>query len=155
MLWELHEIEVTSRWGNHAKNVEAFVADITKKYRVSIRCCPCRCCHHHPFCRHVRAANPAARNDAFCDSMALGDINTVLSWRWHQSHPHSHPQALSELKMAPIDWLPKHGWDHSGAAAGDSARFASFIQETKDLHKFFLERLQGVDQEKVSLLWVG
>lgn len=80
--------------------------------------------------RHVDHCNPAAMGDAFCDGDPFGNINA----------------ALSSLELPVIDWLPAHGWNVK--AGGDHERMGDFIQKTMDLHKVYLDRLQGVGDEK-------
>lgn len=81
---------------------------------------------------HVDHCNPAAMGDAFCDGDPFGAINAAL------------PEG------AKIDWLPVKGWR---AAHGEHAqRMGDFVQETMDLHKLYLERLQEVREEKLDEL---
>lgn len=75
--------------------------------------------------------------------------------------------ALARLGLNPIDFLPQVGWDAkleaSGGAGGGGAakgiaspelgreridKMGKFLSDTRELHKFFLERLQGVKDEK-------
>lgn len=85
---------------------------------------------------HIESPNPAAMGDVFCNEPnVFGNIN----------------KALKKFKLASIDWLPSAGWKASlpvassaGAASADA--MGSFIAETQDLHKMYLERLRdGLD----------
>jgi hypothetical protein len=50
--------------------------------------------------------------------------------------------------MGEVDWLPSAGWDKGHAAHADTAgRMGDFIAKTMELHKFYLDRLQGVKDE--------
>ena len=73
--------------------------------------------------------------DAFCNGDHFGDIN----------------RAIEALGMSKIDWLPTVGWN--AAAHHDeqeTARLGDFIEKTRDLHKQYLERLQGVSLGRVT-----
>lgn len=83
---------------------------------------------------HVDHCNPAAMGDAFCEGNHFGAVN----------------DALASLAMAPIDWLPVAGWDQGHAAA--AGRMGEFIATTRELHKLYLDRLQGVGDEKLEEL---
>merc|ERR1719174_771173 len=74
--------------------------------------------------------------DAFCkEPNVFGQIN----------------KALSKLGLDPIDWLPTTGWKADlPVAASEGTSIAddmgSFITETQDLHKMYMERLRdGLD----------
>jgi uracil DNA glycosylase len=81
---------------------------------------------------HVDHCNPAAQGDMFCDGHHFADVNA----------------ALSSLSMKPVDWLPSTGWNASAGA--DAQRMGDFIDKTRELHKLYLERLQGVGDEKLE-----
>jgi uracil DNA glycosylase len=83
--------------------------------------------------RHVDHCNPAAMGDAFCDGAHFSDIN----------------DALTSLGQEPIDWLPSKGWN---AGAAHAAGMGEFIAKTMELHKLYLDRLQGVADEKLEEL---
>ena len=72
--------------------------------------------------------------DIFCDGSHFADIN----------------QAVRSLGMEEVDWLPKVGWNEG--AGGDADRMGDFIAKTQELHKFYLERLQGVQDEAQAAL---
>lgn len=78
---------------------------------------------------HVDHCNPAAQGDLFVDDDPFGKINA----------------ALQSVGHGTIDWLPK-----ATAFADDdeSKRMGDFIEKTRELHKMYLERLQGVGDEK-------
>jgi len=83
---------------------------------------------------HIDAPNPAAMGDIFCNEPNnLGRIN----------------KALKTFKLAPIDWLPSAGWKATLPAASRASmadEMGSFITETQDLHRMYLERLRdGLD----------
>jgi len=85
---------------------------------------------------HIDHPNPAAHKDAFCNEPnVFKRIN----------------EALQKFKLDPIDWLPSAGWQASlpaSSSAGPStaAEMGSFIAETQDLHKMYMERLRdGLD----------
>jgi len=61
-------------------------------------------------------------------------------------------KGLKELGMEEIDWCPSRGWESKlkgglESKGDDVARMGNFMQETLDLHKFFLERLGEVAKE--------
>ena len=102
-------------WGTHAKALRKMVEKLAPQYP-SVKV------------RHVDHCNPAAMGDAFCKGNHFKDVN----------------DALEDLKMKPIDWLPKQGWD---ASAGKTAeKMGDFIATTMELHKTYLERLQDVEE---------
>ena len=108
-------------WGAHAKSLRKMVEKLAPKYPgVKVR--------------HVDHCNPAAMGDAFCKGNHFKDLN----------------DALEDLKMKPVDWLPKQGWD---AKAGKTAeKMGDFIATTMELHKTYLERLQDVEEILEELL---
>lgn len=83
--------------------------------------------------------NPAASayggGADFCENDNYGEIN----------------KHLKALGMEEIDWCPSRGWESKlkgmESKGDDVARMGSFMQETLDLHKFFLERLGEVSKE--------
>ncbi|HEX4613796.1 MAG TPA: VWA domain-containing protein, partial [Urbifossiella sp.] len=112
-------------WGAHARNLRALVERLQKKYP-AVRV------------RHVDHCNPAAQGDIFCDGDHFGKVNA----------------ALRSVGSSEIDWLPSVGWNAGSAAASgaggdadESARMGAFITKTQELHKVYLERLQGVLEE--------
>lgn len=82
--------------------------------------------------RHIEHPNPAAMGDAFCNGNHFGDVNA----------------ALEELGLPEIDWLPSEGF----SAGAEGQRMGEFIDRTMELHKQYLDRLQGVGDEKAISL---
>jgi uracil DNA glycosylase len=83
---------------------------------------------------HVDHCNPAAQGDAFCNSDHFRDLN----------------EALKSLGSDEVDWLPSVGWQEQ---RGETAqRMGTFITETRELHKLYLERLGGAADEKLEEL---
>jgi len=83
--------------------------------------------------KHIDHKNPAAMGDAFCDEPNV--FNTIN-------------KAIKDLSLGQqIDWLPSEGWlgklqkKGSGSLGAKATEMASFISETKDLLKMYLERL--------------
>lgn len=109
-------------WGSHAKALRKAVEVLSA---------------NHPSVRvmHVDHCNPAAMGDAFCDGDHFGAING----------------AVSSLGMRPIDWLPSVGW-HQGHDQAEAQRLSDFIDRTRELHRQYLERLQGVGEEALAEL---
>ncbi len=109
-------------WGAHARSLRATVERMQKKYPgVTVE--------------HIDHPNPAAQGDIFCDNDHFGTVN----------------KALKSLGMGPIDWLPSVGWDKGAKAQVETAdRMGDFIVKTMELHKFYLDRLQGVGDEKMD-----
>jgi len=90
--------------------------------------------------RFTEGWNPAASayggKADFCENDNYGDIN----------------KNLKALGMEEIDWCPSRGWEAKlkgglESKGEDVARMGNFMQETLDLHKFFLERLGEVSKE--------
>jgi len=89
--------------------------------------------------RFTEGWNPAASayggKADFCENDNYGDIN----------------KNLKALGMEEIDWCPCRGWEGKlkglESKSEDVARMGNFMQETLDLHKFFLERLGEVSKE--------
>jgi uracil DNA glycosylase len=120
-------------WGASARNLRPLVERLEKKYpAVKVR--------------HVDHCNPAAQGDIFCDGDHFGAVNA----------------ALASVGAPTIDWLPSVGWNthlagaspsgESGDRALHATRMGDFIQKTMDLHKMYLERLQGVLEEAREVL---
>ena len=105
-------------WGSHAKPLRKLVDKLAPKYPGVV-------------VAHVDHCNPAAQGDMFCDGAHFADVNA----------------AVVKLGMKPIDWLPSIGWN-AGAVGDDAKRMGDFIEKTRELHKLYLERLQGVGDEK-------
>lgn len=110
-------------WGSHAKPLRKLVDKLAPKYPGVV-------------VAHVDHCNPAAQGDMFCDGAHFKDVNA----------------AVVKLSMKPIDWLPSIGWNAGadGASAEDAKRMGDFIEKTRELHKLYLERLQGVGDEKLE-----
>ena len=111
-------------WGNHAKALRKVVEKLQKKYPgVPVR--------------HLDHCNPAAMGHAFCNGNHFAAINS----------------ALASLGMDEVDWLPSTGWngpangDGAPDRFGDAGRMGDFITRTMELHKLYLDRLQGVKDE--------
>jgi len=118
-----HKGVVFAWWGNHAKALRTIVERLHKRY-------PDVPLHHVDHC------NPAAMGDAFCAGDHFGDINA----------------ALKDLGLGEVDWLPSTGWDQTHESQGEAQRMGDFIAKTMKLHKFYLDRLQGVaDEAQVEL----
>lgn len=111
-------------WGAHAKNLRKIVEKLAAKYPgVTVA--------------HVDHCNPAAQGDMFCDGDHFNDVNA----------------AVTKLSMKPIDWLPSIGWNAgAGASADEAKRMGDFIEKTRELHKLYLDRLQGVGDEKLEAI---
>lgn len=120
---EAHRGVVFAWWGGHAKALRGVVEKLQQRYPdVPVQ--------------HVDHCNPAAMGDAFCEGNHFGSIN----------------DALTSLRMKSIDWLPVAGWDDGEAHAGAAGRMGEFIATTRELHKLYLDRLQGVGDEKLDPL---
>jgi len=82
--------------------------------------------------RFVEGWNPAASGYGqvdFCDKDNFGMIN----------------DALTELGLPTIDWLPVKGWDKKFAAS--AVNMGNFIKETEELLQVYLDRIAGVGAE--------
>mmetsp|Transcript_13296 Transcript_13296/g.52989 ORF Transcript_13296/g.52989 Transcript_13296/m.52989 type:complete len:654 (-) Transcript_13296:35-1996(-) len=123
---EEHTGVVFAWWGTHAKSLRSYVDKIASKYpSVPVQ--------------HVTHYNPAARKNEFNLGNHFQDINDVLEG----------------MQMSPINWLPSEGWDaeiKDQTRQGDVARMRDFITETQNLHKVYLDRLQGVGEETVKVM---
>lgn len=108
-------------WGSHAKALRTLVERLEQR-------------HLGAKVRHVDHCNPAAMGDAFCDVDHFGQIN----------------QALLALRAQPVDWLPSRGWNLGASHdQAEQQRLGAFIDRTRELHKLYLERLQGVGEEQL------
>lgn len=108
-------------WGNHAKALRNLVEKLEQR-------------HAGARVRHVDHCNPAAMGDAFCNTDHFGQVN----------------RALQELQIEPVDWLPSRGWNQSTSHdQAEQQRLGAFIDRTRELHKLYLERLQGVAEEQL------
>jgi uracil DNA glycosylase len=116
---ERHQGVVFAWWGSHARALRQVVQRLEKKYPgVPVK--------------HLDHCNPAAQGDMFCNRDHFADVNA----------------ALRSLDMDEIDWLPAVGWDKQQPQHEDTAeRMGTFIATTMELHKQYLERLQGVKDE--------
>jgi hypothetical protein len=114
-----HRGVVFAWWGAHARALKNSIIQVQKRFpSVPVR--------------HVDYCNPAAQGDVFCNQNHFGDLN----------------KALAELGMSEIDWLPSAGWDEGGKHDAETAeRMGAFIDRTRELHRQYLERLQGVKDE--------
>eukprot|EP00403_Amphidinium_massartii_P024667 CAMPEP_0178407796 /NCGR_PEP_ID=MMETSP0689_2-20121128/19611_1 /TAXON_ID=160604 /ORGANISM="Amphidinium massartii, Strain CS-259" /LENGTH=701 /DNA_ID=CAMNT_0020028877 /DNA_START=32 /DNA_END=2137 /DNA_ORIENTATION=- len=100
--------------------------------------------------KHIDWKNPAAQGDIFCKEP---NIFTTTN------------QALKELGLPEVDWLPTAGWKERLGVGGDGEagsvadKMGEFIAETQDLHKMYLERLRdGLDikgQELTEITGIG
>ncbi len=113
-----HKGVVFAWWGAHARQLRSLVERLQKEYGVPVR--------------HIDHCNPAAQGDMFCNGNHFKDVNA----------------ALRSLGMDEVDWLPAAGWNQQGTAHQETAeRMGDFIATTMELHKFYLDRLQGVKDE--------
>lgn len=88
--------------------------------------------------RHLDFCNPAAQGDLFCKPEVphFTQIN----------------QILEEVGLPTVDWLPDRTWlkdatEAGGGASNNASAMGSFISQTKELHKMYMERLQsGLDK---------
>jgi hypothetical protein len=126
-----HKGVVFAWWGAHARGLRSLVERLQKKYPgVKVR--------------HIDHCNPAAQGDIFCDGNHFAAVNT----------------ALKAVGADEVDWLPSVGWNKAASAGkGDSTtagsdadRMGDFIAKTRELHKFYLERLQEVAAEPEIIL---
>jgi uracil DNA glycosylase len=114
-----HKGVVFAWWGSHARALRKVVEKLQHKYpAVPVR--------------HVDHCNPAAQGDIFCAGNHFADVNS----------------ALRALNMDEVDWLPSAGWDQAHPKhEGTARRMGDFIARTMELHRFYLDRLQGVKDE--------
>jgi uracil DNA glycosylase len=109
-------------WGNHAKSLRALVERLQER-------------HPGVPVRHVDHCNPAAMGDAFCEGDPFGAID----------------EALASLGLPPVDWLPRRGWAQAHDRE-EADRMGGFIEHTRELHRLYLERLQGAGEEALTEL---
>eukprot|EP01012_Entosiphon_sulcatum_P034098 TRINITY_DN4319_c0_g1_i1.p1 TRINITY_DN4319_c0_g1~~TRINITY_DN4319_c0_g1_i1.p1 ORF type:complete len:627 (+),score=102.66 TRINITY_DN4319_c0_g1_i1:20-1900(+) len=89
---------------------------------------------------HVVHCNPAATGDSFASGNHFQEVN----------------DKLKTLGMDEVDWLPAKGWQEKYPKTGRGGnkalaeRMGDFISKTMDLHKFYLDRLQGVGDEAMA-----
>ncbi|MEZ4410983.1 MAG: ADP-ribosyltransferase domain-containing protein [Polyangiales bacterium] len=115
-----HKGVVFAWWGAHAKALRGAVDRVAAQ-------------HPSVPVRHVDHWHPAARDNRFNEGGHYQKLN----------------DALTELGATPIDWLPTPGWKSRLATAPETTeRMGGFLQETMELHKFYLDRLQGARDEK-------
>lgn len=119
---DAHRGVVFAWWGAHARALRGVVDRLQLRYP------------DVPVA-HVDHCNPAAMGDAFCEGDHFGAVN----------------DALASVGVTPIDWLPVAGWDQ-GDAQGAAGRMGEFIAATRELHALYLDRLQGVGEEKLEAL---
>jgi uracil DNA glycosylase len=124
-----HRGVVFAWWGAHARELKLAVTKLAAGYPdVPVR--------------HLDHWHPASRDNRFCEGGHYQQLN----------------DALVELGASPIDWLPTPGWkdrvERASGSAGASTvdQMGAFISHTMDLHKLFLERLQGAADEKMEEL---
>lgn len=117
-----HKGVVFAWWGVHARGLKPMVEALSRKYPdVPVR--------------HVDHWNPAARDDRFCQGNHFKDINA----------------ALVSVGASRIAWLPTPGWQSRLMPSLETAqKMGDFVQETMDLHKLYLERLQGARDERLT-----
>ena len=111
-------------WGSHAKALRKTVEKLQQRYPEAR-------------VRHVDHCNPAAMGDAFCNGDHFTDVN----------------DAVASLGMEKVDWLPPVGWNvRAGQDAQETQRLSDFIEKTRELHKLYLDRLQGAADEQLTEL---
>lgn len=119
-----HRGVVFAWWGAHARTLRAAVEKRAAR-------------HPSVPVRHVDHWHPAARDNRFNEGNHYKKLN----------------DALAELGAAPIDWLPTPGWkDRLSAATETTERMGGFLKDTMELHRFYLDRLQGAKDEKLEEL---
>jgi uracil DNA glycosylase len=114
-----HRGVVFAWWGAHARGLRAAVDKRAAQ---------------HPTVpvRHIDHWHPAARDNRFNEGGHYQKVN----------------DALAELGASPIDWLPTPGWNDRLATAPETTeRMGGFLKDTMELHKFYLDRLQGARDE--------
>mmetsp|Transcript_11395 Transcript_11395/g.15772 ORF Transcript_11395/g.15772 Transcript_11395/m.15772 type:complete len:571 (+) Transcript_11395:1-1713(+) len=111
-------------WGTKAQKLRQFVQNISPLFRnVPIR--------------HVSHCNPAAIAESFCTEGVDNPLVRINN-------------ALGELKMGPVDWLPCEGeWDasHKPSEKEIADRMSIFIEDTMVLHQSYLKRLSDLQNE--------
>lgn len=119
-----HRGVVFAWWGAHARGLRAMVERLAAR-------------HPSVPVRHVDHWHPAARDKRFCEGEHFKQLNT----------------ALTELGASEIGWLPTPGWQERHNAAPETAeRMGGFIKDTMELHKFYLDRLQGAKDETTEII---
>ncbi len=114
-----HRGVVFAWWGAHARGLRAMVEKLAAR-------------HPSVPVRHVDHWHPAARDKRFTEGNHFKQLNV----------------ALTELGASEIGWLPTPGWQQRHNAAPETAeRMGGFIKDTMELHKFYLDRLQGARDE--------
>jgi uracil DNA glycosylase len=120
---------VFALWGKPSQALRPMLEEIAASAKVPVK--------------FTEGWNPAASAYGpadFCENDNYGDIN----------------KGLKALGLPEIDWLPSVGWDSKmnstkgakkASGSNDVSRMGDFLQETLDLHKFFLERLGEVSKE--------
>lgn len=115
-----HRGVVFAWWGAHARGLRAVVDRVAAQ-------------HPSVPVRHVDHWHPASRDNRFNEGNHYKKVN----------------DALGEIGASPIDWLPTPGWKSRLPAAPETAeRMGGFLKDTMELHKFYLDRLQGARDEK-------
>jgi len=114
-----HRGVVFAWWGAHARGLRPMVERLAAL-------------HPSVPVRHVDHWHPAARDKRFTEGNHFKDLNDTLV----------------ELGASEIGWLPTPGWQERHNAAPETAeRMGGFIKDTMELHKFYLDRLQGARDE--------
>ena len=119
-----HRGVVFAWWGAHARGLRPMVEKLAAR-------------HPSVPVRHVDHWHPAARDKRFCEGNHFKQLNV----------------ALTELGASEIGWLPTPGWQERHNAAPETAeRMGGFIKDTMELHKFYLDRLQGARDETADAI---
>ncbi len=119
-----HRGVVFAWWGNAARPLRAEVERLAAL-------------HPSVPVRHVEHWHPASRDNRFCENDHYGKLN----------------EALTSLGATPIEWLPTAGWQSKLAAAPETTeRMGGFLKDTMELHRFYLDRLQGARDEVASAM---
>ncbi len=119
-----HKGVVFAWWGAHAKSLRAAVEKRAAK-------------HPSVPVRHVDHWHPASRDNRFNEGNHYKKVN----------------DALVELGSSEIDWLPTPGWKSRLPTAPETTeRMGGFLKDTMELHKFYLDRLQGARDETVAAM---
>lgn len=119
-----HRGVVFAWWGAHARALRPMVEKLAAR-------------HPSVPVRHVDHWHPAARDKRFCEGNHFKQLNV----------------ALAELGASEIGWLPAPGWQERHNAAPETAeRMGGFIKDTMELHKFYLDRLQGARDETSDVM---
>ncbi|MFO0650739.1 MAG: ADP-ribosyltransferase domain-containing protein [Polyangiales bacterium] len=119
-----HKGVVFAWWGAHAKGLRAAVEKLSAK-------------HPSVPVRHVDHWHPASRDNRFNEGNHYKKVN----------------DALVELGASEIDWLPTPGWKSRLPTAPETTeRMGGFLKDTMELHKFYLDRLQGARDEVAAAM---